>query len=292
MDKNKSHQNLNLRQLCIGYFIYSISVKVLTLPSMLANGADGWAWLAALLCVLFELLLVVIASLILKFTDNKKLIFRVLCWLLIPILIYEVVLTAQQIFQLAYTDMFTNLGITVFVITLVGLGLFFLTRQPRAVFRAGEVIWLFFTFGLVLAIVPTLYSLQVNPADLVQGNATHVFPTMLMNLGFFETATFVLAFGSETKKSNHDLIRINMTALACGIGYTLFMVLFVLLFGPLGRHQNMGMIDLTTAAQYLTNSGSLDWLIAVAILTALVLRFGVQLVAVVTLIKRGLKRNA
>lgn len=291
MDKTNHHQNINLRQLCIGYFLYSISIKALTLPSALVSGAGNWAWLAAILGVAFELFLVVIASIVLKFTDNQNRFFRVLCWLLIPVLIYETVLTAIQIFHLAYTDMFTNLGITVFVITLIGLGLFFLSRQPRSVFRVGEILWLFFAFGLILAIIPTLYNLKVNWNDLINGNARQVLPTALAHLGFFETASFVIAFGSETKKTNHELCRINFIALLCGVGYLAFMVLFVLLFGSLGQHQSMGTVDMTTAAQFITSGGSMDWLIAIAILAALVLRFGVQLVALVTLVKRGLNRR-
>ena len=68
-------------------------------------------------------------------------------------------------------------------------------------------------------------------------------------------------------------------------------VLFVLLFGNLGRHQTMGLVDMTTASEFITHTGSLDWLIATSILSALILRFGIQLVAVVTLIKRGLNRK-
>lgn len=286
-----NHQAINLRQLCIGYFLYSISIKVLTLPSALASTAGNWAWVSALIGVAFELLGVALVSIILKFTTNQTVCFRVLCWVMLPVVAIEIGVTAVQIYHLAYTDLFTNLGITVFVITLIALGLFFLTRQPRAMFRAGEILRLFFVLGLILAIVPTLYSLQVNWHDLVRGNATQIFPAAMMNLGFFESATFVLAFGAETRKTNRDLWRINLTALLCGIGYSIFMVLFVLLFGSLSGHQTMGLVDMTTAAQFITNSGSLDWLIATSILAALVLRFGVQLVAVVTLIKMGVKRK-
>lgn len=289
--KDRQHQAINLRQLCIGYFLYSISIKVLTLPSILTNSAGNWAWISAMLGVIFEIALVVVASLILKFTDRQNRFFRVLCWVLAPIVAVETILTATQIFQLAYTDLFTDLGITVFVITLIGLGLFFLTRQPRSVFRAGEILWLFFALGLILAIIPTFYQIDVDWRDLVRGNSNQILPTLFMNLGFFETATFVLAYGSETRKTDRELARLNLTALACGIGYSALMILFVLLFGTLGRHQTMGLVDMTTAAQFITNSGSLDWLIATAILAALVLRFGVQLVAIVTLIKRGLNRR-
>ena len=69
------------------------------------------------------------------------------------------------------------------------------------------------------------------------------------------------------------------------------MVLFVILFGSLTRHQTMGLVDMTTASNFITHTGSLDWLIATSILATLILRFGIQLVAVVTLIKRGLKRT-
>ncbi len=289
--QTKRHQNINLRQLCIGYFLYSTSIKVLTLPSTLAQGTGNWAWLSALLGIIFEMVLVILASYLLHYTTNQTRLFRGICWLVIPALVYETILTTIQIFHLAYTDMFTNLGITVFVITLIGLGLFFLTRKPRAVFRTGEILWLLFVLGLILAIVPTLYNLKVNWGDLIRGTPDKVLPTIAVNLGCFETATFIIAFGSETKKTNRELVHINLTALLCGVGYVIFMVLFILLFGPLSRHQTMGLVDMTTAAQFITNSGSMDWLIAIAILAALVLRFGVQLVAIVTLIKRGLNHN-
>ncbi len=285
------HKAINIRQLCTGYFLYSIGVKVLTLPSALMHTAGNWAWVSALIGIVFELLLVAGASLILKYTDNQQKFFRIICWLIIPIVIIEIIITAIQVYHLAYTNLFTDLGITVLVITLLALSLFFLTRQPRAVFRAGEVLRFFFVLGLILAIVPTLYNLKINWQELVIGDAKQILPATFMHLGFFETATFVLAFGSETRKTNRDLRHLNLTALLCGIGYTAFMVLFVLLFGNLGRHQTMGLVDMTTASEFITHTGSLDWLIATSILSALILRFGIQLVAVVTLIKRGLNRK-
>lgn len=289
--KKDQHQAINLRQLCIGYFLYSVCIKVLTLPSELASTAGNWAWVSAIFGTVFELVMVLVASLILKFTNNQGRCFRVICWLLLPVIIAEIVVTAIQIYHLAYTDLFTDLGITVFVITLLALGLFFLTRQPRAVFRTGEILRLFFALGLVLAIIPTLYNLNVDWHDLVSGDSSQIFPATLSHLLFFESATFVLVFGSETHKTTNELCRINLTAVLCGIGYIAFMILFVLLFGGLTRHQTMGLVDLTTAAQFITSSGSLDWLIATSILSALILRFGVQLVAMVTLVKRGLNRQ-
>ena len=291
MNNINQKQAINLRQLCIGYFLYSIGIKVLTLPSALITTAGNWAWVSALLGVLFELTLVFIACLILKYLQSNGKFFRVLCWLMIPLVLIGIVITAIQVYHLAYTHLFTNLGISVLVITLIALGFFFLTRKPRAVFRAGEVLRLLFVLGLILAIVPTLYNIDINWQDLTRGNSNGILPATLMHLGFFESATFVLAFGSESRKANRDLWRINLTALLCGIGYVVFMVLFVLLFGSLGRHHTLGLVDMTTAAQFITHTGSLDWLISTAILATLILRFGIQLVAVVTLAKRGLNHR-
>ena len=291
MTNQHRHQDINLRQLCTGYFLYSIGIKVLTLPSALANTAGNWFWLSALLGVAFEIGLVILASLILKFCDPQKFFFRGLCWAIIPLLVGEIIVNATQVYQLAYTNLFTDLGITVLIITLIALGLFFLTRKPRAVFRAGEVLRLFFVLGLILAIIPTLYRLQVDWQDLIAGKPNQVLPATATHLFFFESATFVLAFGSETRKTNRDLVRLNLTSLICGIGYVLFSILFVLLFSNLSKHQSMGLVDMTTASQFITHTGSLDWLIAMAILATLILRFGMQLVAIVTLIKRGLNHN-
>ena len=289
MNKNQN-QNINIRQLCTAYFLYSIGIKVLTLPSSLANTAGNWAWVSALIGVTLEIVLVLLASLILKRCDPQKIFFRILCWVVLPLLVTEIAVTTIQIYHLAYTNLFTDLGITIMVITLIALGLFFLTRQPRAVFRAGEVLRLFFVLGLILAIVPTFYNLQVNWQDLIHGDASQIVAGTATHLLFFESATFVLAFGCETKRSNGDLFKLNLTAILCGIGYFALMILFVLLFGSLTRHQTMGLVDITTASQFITHTGSLDWLIATSILATLILRFGIQLVAVVTLIKRGLKR--
>lgn len=291
MSNYKQHQAINLRQLCTGYFLYSIGIKVLSLPSLLAQNAGGWSWLSALLGVFFEIVLVFIACFILKRHDKQSKFLRVLCWLLVPLTIVEIGVTTVEIYHLAYTNLFTTLGITVLVITLIALGLFFITRQPRALFRAGEILKLFFILGLILAIIPTLYNIKINWQDLVHGDLRQILPATGMNLLFFESATFVIAFGSETRKSDHELRRLNLTALLCGIGYFIFIVLFVLIFGNLSQHQTMGLVDMTTATQFITSSGSLDWLIAMSILATIILRFGMQLVAVVTLIKRGLNRN-
>lgn len=285
------HQSINLRQLCIGYFLYSISIKILTLPSALAQGAGGWAWLSAGLGVAFEIATVALATLILKFTDSRKPFFRGLCFVLVPCIIAELWVNCLQIYHLAYTDLFTNLSMLIFIITLLLLAGFFLTRQPRAVFRAGEIVWLLFAFGLVLAIAPTLYNLRADWSQLVVGDWRSVFATAGGHLLFFESASFVLVFGSETKKTGDELRKINWTALACGLGYFAMIILFIILFGTMAVHKTMGLVEFTSASQFLTTTGSLDWLITIAVLSVLVLRFGVQLVAIVTLIKRGLNRK-
>ncbi len=291
MNNYQNHQAINLRQLCTGYFLYSIGIKVLTLPSALAQTTGNWAWLSVLLGVIFELVLVFIATLILKKYDKQSRFLRALCWLLVPLMAIEISVTSVEIYHLAYTNLFTSLGITVLVITLIALGLFFLTRQPRALFRAGEILKLFFILGLILAIVPTLYNIKINWHELVQGNSDKIFSATSLHLLFFESATFVIAFGSETHKSKSDLRHLNLTALLCGIGYFVFIVLFVLLFGNLTQHQTMGLVDMTTTSKFITHTGSLDWLIATSILATIILRFGMQLVAVVTLVKRGLNRK-
>lgn len=286
-----NHQSISLRQLCIGYFLYSTSIKILTLPAALAQGAGGWAWLSALLGVVFEVATVALATLILRRANPHQPFFRVLCLLLIPCIGAELWINCLQIYHLAYTDLFTNLSLVIFVITLLLLGFFFITRQPRAVFRAGEIVWILFALGLVIAIVPTLYNLHVAWAQLVQGDWRSVFSTTGGHLLFFESASFVLVFGSETKKSNRELGKINLTALLCGLGYVALVTLLIILFGSMTVHKPMGVIDLTSAAQFLTTTGSLDWLITIAVLSVLILRFGVQLVAMVTLLKRGLNRK-
>lgn len=291
MSNYQNHQAINLRQLCTGYFLYSIGIKVLTLPSALAQTAGNWAWASALIGVIFECILVLIASLILSKCDKQSKFFRILCWLFVPLIIVEIMVTSVEIYHLAYTSLFTSLGITVLVITLIALGLFFLTRQPRALFRAGEILKLFFALGLILAIIPTLYNIKIDWQELVQGNSQQILPATGIHLLFFETATFVIAFGSETRKSKSEICRLNLTALLCGIGYFVFMVLFILLFGNLTQHQTMGLVDMTTASQFITHTGSLDWLISTSILATIILRFGMQLVAVVTLVKRGLNRK-
>lgn len=287
----KRHQSINLRQLCIGYFLYSTSIKILTLPSLLAQGAGGWAWLSAGLGVLFEIITVALATLILKYSDTQRPFFRTLCFILVPCIVVELWLNSRQIYHLAYTDLFTDLSFTIFIITLLLLGFFFVTRQPRAVFRTGEIVWIMFAIGLAIAIIPTLYNRQWDWGQLVQGDWRMLFATAGGHLLFFESASFVLVFGSETKKSARELGKINLTALVCGLGYWVFMVLFVVLFGTMAVHKTMGLIDLTSAAQFLTTTGNLDWLITIAVLSVLVLRFGVQLVAIVALIKRGLNRK-
>lgn len=287
-----THEYINLRQLCICYFLYSISWKIMTLPSTLAHGSGNLAWLVALIGSVIEVALVFVATRLLKHLNNRGTLLRTLCFLFIPLIMVEVWLTCSQIYQMAYTDLSTDLSLFIFILTLALLGLFFITRQPRSFFRTGEIIWLFFALGLIIAMVPPLYQIKVDWGTLVQGDYTRLVPTVFSHLLFFESAVFVFIFGAETQKTDRELRRINLTAILCGVGYVVFTMLLVLLFGPLLSHKTNAIVDITTAAQFITNSGALDWLIAIATLSALVLRFGMQLVAIVTLLRRGLGKHA
>lgn len=287
-----THEHINLRQLCLGYFLYSISLKIMALPSLLATGAGNLAWLVALLGSVLEVVLVFIATRLIKHLDQRGKFFRTLCFVFIPIIAAQVWLTCRQVYRMAYTDLSTDLSLFIFILTLILLGSFFITRQPRSFFRTAEIIWLLFALALVIAVVPPLYKLQPDWGSLVQGDYTRLLPTLGGNLLFFESAIFVFIFGAETKKTDRELRRINLTAILCSIGYVVFTVLLVILFGPLLPLKPNAIVDITTSSQFITDSGALDWLIVIATLAALVLRFGLQLVAVATLCKRGCGRHA
>ena len=281
----KAPDKINTRQLCIFYAIYSLSIKILALPSILAAGAANFAWAAALIGIAFEILTVMLATWLLRI-DTKSVFAKILYCLFVPILLLELWLTGTVTHGLVYENLFADLPLIVFIATLAVIGAFFIYRPMRAFFRSGEILWLFILIGIIMAVIPTVYDLDKDFAVLVSGSGSGIVKTAAFNVLYFQTAIFVFIFGASSERNSKDIMKINLTAVFTGLFFAAFVALFIVLFGPLAVNKTTAIIDMTTASKHITDSGAFDWYIASAALTMLVLRLGAEVAAVVICVKK------
>ncbi len=280
-----SKEKINIRQLCIFYFIYSLSIKLLSLPSILAQGSGNLAWMSALIGISFEIITVFIATLLLRLLKNKSLSMKIICILLIPPLAYGIWITCLELKKIAYDNLTTQINMTVFVLILVFIAFFFATRKARSCFRSAEILWTLGILGVIIAVIPALYDLNPDFNSLLNGDYSTVLTAALPTLIYFESASFILIFGLDSSRSKKDLIKINITSIISGFAFVIFIILFILLFGSVAGYKTSALVDFTTASSFITNTGSLDWFITSSILAMLVLRLSACVTAITTVIK-------
>jgi hypothetical protein len=296
---------ITARQLCIVYAIYSLAVKVISLPSLLYSAAGNLAWLAAAAAAAVEVLLVFIATLFLpkaarkggtapaktdtpsaKTGGTNAVPVKIAYAVFIPVLLLELLVAVKNISA--------EIPYAIFILTLVFTAIFFAARPPQAFFRACEILWLFVLLAFVIAIIPTIYGIQADFSTLIDGDTASVLPAVTGSLLYFESAIFVFIFAAETADRKHLRKKIITTSALCAVFFTAFTAFFVLLFGPLAAEKTNALADLTLRSKYITDTGAFDWYISSSVLTMLILRFGVIICAVTVCVKKifGIKAKS
>jgi hypothetical protein len=269
---------------------------VISLPSLLANGAANFAWVSALLGIVFEFILVLIAVLIVKHFRNRPVFLKIIYVIFIPILILELLLVTKTTYTLIHESFFDNVNIILFAAPLLAAGVFFCMSPARSFFRAGEILWGIVLIGLVIAIIPTIYSINWSDFNiLIHGNIKSVLPATLSNLLYFESAIFIIVFSADMKieKKTRFAGKLLTTATVCGLFFVAITALFTVYFGPLSPEKTLAFTEFTTVSQYITNTGSFDWLLSCTWLVMLLLRFGVMVSAGFICVKEimGIKKR-
>jgi hypothetical protein len=264
------NQKISIRQLCIFYIIYSLSIKVLVLPSILSP-------VSAAIGAGFEILSVAATAWLVKKLNSRKIAAKIVFAAAGLILIIELFLAVQTT-KLLVTESLRDLPGILFYLPLIIAGLFFAKAPVRAFFRAGEILWWFILIAFIIAIIPTIYSIDLQK---ITNLSNDVF---VPNLLYFDGALFILIFASESEK--YTPRKVITASLLCGVFFVAFTVLFAILFETLAAEKTLALIDITMASKHITDTGAFDFYIAGSSLTMLIMRAGVTVCAIAVCIKK------
>ena len=280
-------KKITTRQLIIFYCLFSFSIKFLSLPALLSEFAGRDAWMVALFGTLLELGVIFLTLNVLVrgqdsdiYSDMRKRttgvgakIF-VLCMLFIFII--QLFILAGQTYSLLGQHLFDSINIHKFLAPLSLMALLFCYMPARAIFRSGEIFWIFILIALALAVFPAVGNMRVSElSPVLQNGATPVLNGVFRNLIFFESAAFLLVFSGDIKVSKNFRRNFMITASIVGAFFVFFVFMCTALFGPLAPLKSTAIGALTTYSSFLTQGGRLDWVLVCIWLLLLLLRFGV-----------------
>jgi len=266
-------KSITTRQLIIFYVIWSASIKFLALPSLLARDAGRDAWLAAAIATVLELLILflVLNFIIYKNKFNLKFIkyFKYLFYLIaFGILGYELYVLTTQTFHLLNDNLFERVSWAWFVVPMALLGVFFCFMPTKAVFRSGEVFFLFVIAGVVLAVGPALPRIDVREVLPIGTSGTGMLLAVAKNLIYFESGLFILIFARDIQISPHFRKKFMTVAALTGAFFVFFLFMVYSLLGPLTTTNAVALTSLMQSAR-------LDWVVITMWLLLVLLRFGV-----------------
>jgi hypothetical protein len=261
------------------------------LPALLAKTAGSDAWISAGIGTLVELAVLYIALTVLHRNQDTD-IYATLRGTKSPVLghaIAKTVLTAMfamfllqifilvnQAFYLLNENMFESIPIKFFAIPMLILGVFFCFMPSRAIFRSGEIFFIFIIIGIALSVFPAVTNIDVREVLPIFGSGVGASANAFyLNLIYFESAFFLLMFMGDIKIEKHFRKKFMTTAVILGAFFVFFVFMFCALFGPLAPFKQIAVTDLTLYSNYITASGRLDWLLVTMWLLLLLLRFGI-----------------
>lgn len=245
--------------------IYSFSIKFLSLPALLSQTAGKDAWISALIGTVIEL---AILFPILLFVSRGKLNIEKFTIILLPIFLFQVLILTNQTFNLLNDNLFDKVNRNLFSIPLLLLGVFFCMMPSRAIFRSGEVFFVFIIIGVVLSVFPAITSINAKEVlPIGSSGAGSIFLAVAKNLIYFEAFLFLLIFKGEIHVAPHFCKKFMTTAVLVGVFFVFFVFMFTSLFGPLAPTKD---IAITTSF-----IGRLDWLLVTSWLLLILLRFGI-----------------
>jgi len=286
-------KKISSRQLIIFYGIYSFSIKFLMLPSLLAKTAGKDAWISALAGTILELAILFIALTVLTRNQDtdiyshlrgnnphtkavRSVLGKIVIIAMLAVFLLQLFILVNQAFHLLNQNLFDKVSIYYFSIPMLLLGLFFCFMPARAIFRSGEVFFVFIIIGIVLSVFPAIT--RINPSEILPIFENGVSPSanaFYLNVIYFESAFFLLMFMGDIKIEPHFRKKFMITAAVLGLFFVFFVFMFYSLFGPLAPIKNTAVTNLTVYSSYLTATGRLDWVLVTMWLLLLLLRFGV-----------------
>jgi|GEM_PF-2420170 len=288
-------KQISTRQLIIFYFIYSFSIKFLTLPSLLAQTAQSDAWISALIGCLIELLVLFLTLLYINSSRAPrppKPLKRILLLFALAVFAYELYILFNHTYQLLDHNLYDHIPYYLFIIPMLLLALFFCSQSTQAIFRSGEIFFIFILVGTAIAVFPALTHLTLpTPPTL---NFPNIFRATFQNIIYFESSLFILVLcGEKNSFKNHAfengrILKTILAATLLALFYVFFVFMFVNLFGNLAPLHPNAITSLTLHSSYATTTGRFDWVLLTIWLLLLLLRFGLTAFCAWQCIKKSL----
>jgi len=285
-------KKISTRQVIIFFCIYFFSIKFLSLPGLLSSGAGRDAWIVALLGSVIEIGILFLVLNVLSIGKGSDIYSdlranttfigaKLVIFAMFGLFILQIILLTSQSYLLLNEHLFSgSLNIHKFLVPLMVFGMIFCFMPARSFFRSGELFYILVLIALALSVLPSLP--QMRPSEvtpMLENGASPIFLTLLRNLIYFESASFLLVFSGDIKIEKNFRRNFMITASIVAVFFVFFVFMFTTLFGPIADTKNVAIANLTLHASFLTQSGRLDWILVCVWLLLLLVRFGVTFFA-------------
>jgi spore germination protein KB len=246
----------------------------LLLPSLLFKTAGRDAWIAAAIGTAIELLILYFTILYVSkkpktlFYNDTKFFSKFFMLIFLAVFVYEILILLSQAYELLNDNLFEHVNRYTFFIPLILMGLFFCFCPSRAIFRSGEVFFVFIILGVAISVFPALTRTQ--PSEILpifENGFMPILNAVLQNIIYFQSALFILIFKGEITTSPRFKTKFMTASILVGLFFVFFVFMFVCLFGELAEYKTVAITNFV--------AGRSGWTLVTMWLLLLLLRFGV-----------------
>lgn len=280
-------KKISSRQIMIFYCIYTFSIKFLMLPQLLAKTAGPDAWISALIGTVLELVILFLVLTVITMNQNSDIysdLRKKTKWFganivilgMLAIFLLQIFVLISQGFYLLNGNIFDHIPINLFCLPMLAIGIFFCFMPARAIFRSGEIFFIFIFFGIALSVFPALG--QIKPKEVLpifDNGFKPIVNAFYQNMIYFESAFFLLMFSGDIKVEKHFKKKFMTLATLAGVFFVFFIFMFYALFGPLSPMKDLAISNMTLYSSGPAGGGRLDWILVTMWLLLLLIRFGI-----------------
>jgi hypothetical protein len=288
MITDNAQKQLKTRQICLFYLAFTISNKLFTLPSTIADVCSNDAWLSTLLSVMLDTLSIVIMLIVSK--NNDKDFFELLTTAfsrvgaIIVSVIYFIYFFLKSIIPIMEQREYIDLTLYIpnpsflYFLPFFIVCIYICSKKLRLLGRLSDILFITTLLGFI-----TLMALSISHADFsnllpVGINGTKkIFSGTFLSLNWFGDCVYFLFFIGNFKRNKKDGVKITLSYLFSGLLIVLFLMVFYGIFTSIAYRQKFSLTEISKYTTIINSTGRFDYLAIMLLLFSNVITISLPL---------------
>lgn len=262
---------LKTRQICLFFLAFAPTIKIFTLPSILADTCKEDLWLSLTINTLLELsiiwfLLWLSKKQNLTFIQLVKKYFGKVCCKIIIFLYFTYFLLKAFIpinEQKAFIELalYLNMTTDIYFLPFFAVAFYICLKELRVFGRLADIIWFITLFGYVILIGLSIINTDFSAILPIGANGINkILLGSYKASNWFGDSTYLLFFIGHFKHEKNASIKIILSYIASAVMVILFAIVFYGIFTSIAFRQSFALTEISKFNTVINNVGRFDYI--------------------------------